>query len=204
LEYQYAPLPENISVVILDTSTRRGLLNSAYNERRNQCEEAAHWFGVKALRDVTVGEFERKLAPNPIEGTKEKGLDEVVLKRARHIITENARVLEAVKVMKTGNVKRLGELFNASHNSLRDDFEVTNEALNTMVECAREQISCYGARMTGAGFGGCAVALVEREKAGVFVNAVSAAYRQRSGLVASVYVCKASNGASVVQSTQSQ
>ena len=113
-------------------------------------------------------------------------------------------MLEAVKVMKAGNVKRLGELFNASHNSLRDDFEVTNEALNHMVECAREQISCYGARMTGAGFGGCAVALVEKKNAEEFTNAVSAAYRQRSGLEASVYVCKASEGASLVQTAQNQ
>ena len=188
LEYQHAPLPENTSVVILDTSTRRGLVDSAYNERRSQCEEAARWFGVKALRDVSVDEFERS-----------SGLSEIVMKRARHIITENARVLEAVDVMKAGNIKRLGELFNASHNSLRDDFEVTNEALNQIVECAREQSSCYGARMTGAGFGGCAVALVQEENALEFTNAVSAAYKLRSGLDASVYVCKASEGASLVK-----
>ena len=188
LEYQHAPLPKNTSVVILDTSTRRGLVDSAYNERRSQCEEAARWFGVKALRDVSVDEFE-----------KSSGLSEVVMKRARHIITENARVLEAVNVLKEGNVKRLGELFNASHNSLRDDFEVTNEALNQIVECAQEQSSCYGARMTGAGFGGCAVALVQEENAQEFTNAVSAAYKQISGLDASVYVCKASAGASLVK-----
>jgi galactokinase len=188
LEIQHAPLPENISVVILDTSTRRGLVDSAYNERRSQCEEAARWFGVKALRDVSVDELE-----------KENGLSEVVMKRARHIVTENARVLEAVQVMKAGNVKRLGELFNASHASLRDDFEVTNEALNQIVECAQEQSSCFGARMTGAGFGGCAVALVQEEDAQEFANAVSAAYKQRSGLDASVYVCKASEGASIVK-----
>jgi len=187
LEYQFAPLPKNISVVILDTSTRRGLVDSAYNERRSQCEEAARWFGVKALRDVSVDEFERS-----------HGLSEIVMKRARHIITENTRVLEAVDVMKVGNVKRLGELFNASHKSLRDDFEVTNEALNQIVECAQEQSSCYGARMTGAGFGGCAVALVQEENALEFTNAVSAAYKQRSGLDASIYVCKASEGANVV------
>ena len=131
LEYQHAPLPENTSVVILDTSTRRGLVDSAYNERRSQCEEAARWFGVKALRDVSVDDLKKG----------ESGLSEVVMKRARHIVTENARVLEAVQVMKAGNVKRLGELFNASHNSLRDDFEVTNEALNQIVECAQEQSS---------------------------------------------------------------
>lgn len=192
LEIQHAPLPKGVSIVILDTSTRRGLVDSAYNERRSQCEEAARWFGVKALRDVSVEEFQRK--------TKEENeLSEVTIRRARHIVTENARVLEAIKVMKNENVKRLGELFNASHNSLRDDFEVTNDALNIMVECAREQSSCYGARMTGAGFGGCAVALVSEEKAGDFVQAVSAAYRQRSGLDANIYVCRASEGANVIQ-----
>jgi galactokinase len=188
LEYQHAPLPENISVVILDTSTRRGLVDSAYNERRSQCEEAARWFGAKALRDVSVDDLK-----------KGSGLSEVVMKRARHIVTENARVLEAVQVMKAGNVKQLGKLFNDSHNSLRYDFEVTNEALNQIVECAQEQSSCYGARMTGAGFGGCAVALVQEESAQEFTNAVSAAYKQRSGLDASIYVCKASEGASVVK-----
>jgi galactokinase len=175
-------------------------VDSAYNERRNQCEEAARWFGVTALRDVSVEEFERKLALTTVEGWKaESGLSEIVIKRARHIITENARVLEAVNVMKAGNIKRLGELFNASHDSLRDDFEVTNDALNIMVTCAREQGSCHGARMTGAGFGGCAVALVEKENAQEFTKDVSLAYRQKSGLDASIYVCKASEGASLVK-----
>ncbi len=190
LEYQHAPLPENTAVVILDTSTRRGLVDSAYNERRSQCEDAARWFGAKALRDVGVEDLK----------TRGNGLGEVVMKRARHIVTENARVLEAVRVMKAGDVKRLGELFNASHASLRDDFEVTNEALNQIVECAQEQPSCYGARMTGAGFGGCAVALVSEESSREFANAVSATYKKKSGLDASVYVCKASQGASVVKS----
>ncbi len=193
LIYQFAPLPENISVVILDTSTRRGLVESAYNERRSQCEEAARWFGVKALRDVSVEEFEGKRK-------KISGMSDVVLKRARHVITENARVLNALDLMKTGNVKKLGELFNASHNSLRDDFEVTNQALNQIVECAQDQSSCYGARMTGAGFGGCAVALVQEDHIQEFIQAVSAAYNQKSGLDAGVYICKASEGANLVQS----
>jgi galactokinase len=192
LEIQHAPLPQGVSVVILDTSTRRGLVESAYNERRNQCEEAARWFGVTALRDVSIDEFNEKTKA-------EAGLSDIAMKRARHIITENARVLEAMEAMHNGNISRLGELFNASHASLRDDFEVTNDALNIMVECAQEQDGCYGARMTGAGFGGCAVALVEEEKAEAFAQAVTAAYRQRSGLEASVYVCKASEGASLEQ-----
>jgi galactokinase len=192
LEIQHAPLPQGVSVVILDTSTRRGLVESAYNERRNQCEEAARWFGVSALRDVSIDEFN-------VKTKAEAGLSDIAMKRARHIITENARVLEAMEAMHNGNISRLGELFNASHASLRDDFEVTNDALNIMVECAQEQDGCYGARMTGAGFGGCAVALVEEEKAEAFAQAVTAAYRQRSGLEASVYVCKASEGASLEQ-----
>ncbi len=189
LEYQHAPLPENTAVVILDTSTRRGLVDSAYNERRSQCEEAARWFRVKALRDVSVDDLK-----------KGDGLSEVVMKRARHIVTENARVLEAVEVMMSGDVKRLGELFNASHASLRDDFEVTNGALNQIVECAQDQLSCFGARMTGAGFGGCAVALVNGKDAHEFTDAVLAAYKKKSGLDASVYVCKASAGAGVIKS----
>jgi galactokinase len=191
LEIQHAPLPKGISIVILDTSTRRGLVDSAYNERRSQCEEAARWFGVRALRDVNVEDLGKW---NP-----QSDLNEVAFKRARHIVTENARVLEAIQAMRNGNIKRLGELFNASHDSLRDDFEVTNDALNIMVACAREQSSCYGARMTGAGFGGCAVALVNEEEAEAFTQAVSMAYKQSSGLEASVYVCKASEGASIVQ-----
>jgi galactokinase len=189
LEIQHAPLPEKTSVVILDTSTRRGLVDSAYNERRSQCEEAARWFEVKALRDVGVDQLKKG----------DGKLSEVVMKRARHIVTENARVLEAVQVMKAGDVKRLGELFNASHASLRDDFEVTNEALNQIVECVQEQPSCHGARMTGAGFGGCAVALVKEENTPEFVDAVSSAYKHKSGLNASLYVCKPSAGADVVK-----
>jgi len=191
LEIQHIPLPKGIAVVILDTSTRRGLVDSAYNERRSQCEEAARWFGVKALRDVGLEEFGKR--------NVERGLSEIAWKRARHIVTENARVLEAVEAMKSGDTKRLGLLFNASHVSLRDDFEVTNDALDIMVACAQGQDGCYGARMTGAGFGGCAVALVEEEKTGAFVNAVASAYRHRSGNEAGIYVCKASQGASLIQ-----
>lgn len=99
--------------------------------------------------------------------------------------------------MNSGNAKRLGELINASHDSLRDDFEVTNNELNIMVDCAREQTGCFGARMTGAGFGGCAVALVREENVKGFENAVAAAYKQRSGLDASIYICKPSAGASI-------
>ncbi len=188
LEIAHVPLPRDVAVVILDTSTRRGLADSSYNERRAQCEAAARFFGVKALRDVSK---ERLKA----EGGK---LEEVVRRRARHIITENERVLQAVEAMRRDDPVALGKLFNASHASLRDDFEVTNDALNWIVESAQVQPACYGARMTGAGFGGCAVALVRQDSAEAFARAVGAEYGRKSGMEAKIYVCRASEGAAIV------
>jgi len=204
LEYKHVPLPMNVAVVVLDTSTRRGLVGSAYNKRREQCERAARFFGVKALRDVSLKEFEEREKGNLIIGNRESGvgnlrlLDELAWKRAKHIITENERVLQAVGAMHNDDPVTLGRLFNESHASLRDDFEVTNDALNWIVEIAQAQSACYGARMTGAGFGGCAVALVRRESAEGFANAVGAEYKLKSGMEAKVYVCQASEGASVL------
>ncbi|MBV6396664.1 MAG: Galactokinase [Anaerolineales bacterium] len=196
LEYKHIPLPKKVSVVTLDTSTRRGLVDSAYNERREQCERAARFFGVKALRDVSVEEFEEK---GKLRIENREFLDELAWKRARHVITENARVLQAVESMHNDDPVTLGKLFNESHASLCDDFEVTNDALNQIVEVAQRQPACYGARMTGAGFGGCAVALVRRESADEFAQAVGTEYRARSGMEAKVYVCQASEGASVIK-----
>lgn len=190
LEYQHIPLPKQIAVVVMDTSTRRGLVDSAYNERRSQCEEAARLLGVRSLRDVDEKEVEER-------GKKKEGINEVVWKRARHVVTENARVLKAVEAMRMDDVVTLGKLFNESHASLRDDFEVTNDALNWIVEAAQGQSACYGARMTGAGFGGCAVALVQREKAGAFAQAIETEYRSKSGMEAKVFVSEAGEGAGV-------
>lgn len=192
LEYRHISLPKEIAVAVMDTSTRRGLVDSAYNERREQCERAARFFGVGALRDVSAEKFETARR----EKTGE--LDELAWKRARHIVTENLRVLDAAEAMRAGDVAALGRLFNESHASLRDDFEVTNDALNWIVEAAQARPECFGARMTGAGFGGCAVALARRDSVEVFAQAVGAEYRRRSGLEAKIYVCEASEGASVV------
>jgi len=114
------------------------------------------------------------------------------------VVTENARVLKAVEAMQAGDAITLGRLFNESHASLRDDFEVTNDALNWMVESAQARPECFGARMTGAGFGGCAVAVVRREQAGAFADAVGAEYARRSGKEAGIFVCEAGEGASVI------
>ena len=187
LEYEHIPMTKEMSVVVMDTSTRRGLVDSAYNERHAQCEAAAKAFGVKSLRDVSREQFR-------LESGK---LDETTMRRARHIVTENARVLDAVQALRTQDLPNLGRLFNESHASLRDDFQVTGEALDLMVEIAQARPECYGARMTGAGFGGCAVAVVRREKADTFAKTVAANYGRRSGKEAVMFICEAGGGASV-------
>ena len=187
LEIEYVPLPETTAVVVLDTATRRGLVDSAYNERRRQCEEAAAFFGARALRDVDVPTFEARAAD----------LDPVSRRRARHVVTENARTLEAAAALRSGQVDHFGALMNASHASLRDDFQVTNEALDVMVELAQARPDCFGARMTGAGFGGCAVALVVAARAEEFIRHVAGAYGAATGLVPQGYVCRAAAGATV-------
>jgi len=188
LALEPVPVPAGAVVVVLDTGTRRGLVDSAYNERRSQCEEAARFFGVKALRDVDARTF----------AARENELDPLVRRRARHVITENDRTVEASKAMRAGDLTRLGQLMDASHASLRDDFEVTNDALNTIVTLARAQPGCFGARMTGAGFGGCAVALVSPEQSEAFVRSVNEKYKQATGNTSQCYVCQAAEGASVV------
>lgn len=188
LDCQAVPLPPSVRVVVLDTGTRRGLADSAYNERRAACERAAEQFGVQALRDVGPERFAE-------EGGQ---LDLGVQKRARHVISENDRTLRAAAAMQQGEVETLGGLMDESHASLRDDYEVSSDALNAMVEIARGQSGCYGARMTGAGFGGCAVALVAAEQAEDFAQTVAAAYRRATGNEPAVYVCRPSQGATVV------
>jgi galactokinase len=190
LETQPAPLPKGTVVVVLDTATRRGLVDSAYNERRAQCEAAAKHFGVKALRDVSSAQLKARA----------KGLDATTLKRARHVVSEDERTLQAAEVMRKGDAVALGQLMNESQESLRHDFEVTNDGLNIMVDCARQAPGCYGARMTGAGFGGCAVALVAADKSDAFVRQVSVDYRKATQLSPQVYVCRATNGAEIVPS----
>lgn len=193
LAYEHVPLPDELAVVVMDTSTRRGLVDSAYNERRAQCEQAARFFGAPALRDVGWETFQAESGKLPA----------TIMRRARHILTENRRVLAAVQAMRAGDVARLGDLFNESHASLREDFEVTNAALNQVVAVAQAQPACYGARMTGAGFGGCAVALARNDQVEGFVTAVSESYRRASGLEARLYVCQASPGASLSQEMDS-
>ena len=173
-------------------STRRGLVDSAYNERRDQCESVANFFGEKALRDVSY---------KKLQEAKTK-IDPIQFKRARHVIKENERVLDCAKSLRLENLDHVGELMNASHISLRDDFDVSSEALDLMVDCALAAPGCYGARMTGAGFGGCAVALVESIYTDKFVKKVIHSYQSSTGKKALLYVCKATEGTSVFSSDE--
>jgi galactokinase len=188
LATQSVPLPPGMVIVVLDTATRRGLVDSAYNERRAQCEAVAQFFGVQALRDVTLEQLNEK----------RDQLDRLAYRRARHVISENDRTLLAVDAMKHGEAIELGQLMQLSHMSLRDDFEVSSRELNVMVECAEHQTGCYGARMTGAGFGGCAVALVREDAAEAFSAGIAAEYGAATGLTPNIYICAATNGAEVV------
>ncbi len=189
LATQDVPLPAGTVVVVMDTATRRGLADSAYNQRRAQTEAAARFFGVTALRDVSRADLEARAA----------GLYEVTLRRARHVVTENERTLEAAEAMRRGDAAAMGRLMNASHASLKQDFEVSSPELDAIVECAMKHEACYGARMTGAGFGGCAVALVRAEASPAFVDYVAPTYRRATGLEPRVYVCQATDGAEVVR-----
>ena len=182
------PFPPGVAVAVLDTSTRRGLVDSAYNERRSQCEAAAKFFSVSALRDVTIEQLKRSTG----------GLDSVTRRRALHVIGENDRTVQAAAAMRRGDAVELGRLMQESHKSLRDDYEVSSDALNAMVECASAHEACFGARMTGAGFGGCAMALIRAEAAADFVAQTAAMYQQKTGRTPAVYVCQATNGAEVV------
>ncbi|MCP4757572.1 MAG: galactokinase [Proteobacteria bacterium] len=189
LETDTVPLPEGSLVVILDTTTRRGLMDSAYNERRSQCEAAAAAFQVPALRDVSLETFLKE----------SNRLEETTRRRAHHVISENQRTLQAADAMKNNHVKELGKLMYASHLSLKDDFQVSNDALNEIVNCAQAISGCYGARMTGAGFGGCAVALVHTEAKENFTRDVAACFKRKTDLDADIYICQAANGVEVLQ-----
>jgi galactokinase len=188
LEFNLLPLPKQVRVIILDTATRRGLVDSAYNERVAQCRTAAEKLGIPSLRDITLDDFHAKA----------DSLDELTQKRALHVISENERTLKAAKALQKGDVIAFGHLMSTSHISLRDDYEVSSPELNIMVELARQEKGCLGARMTGAGFGGCAVALVEKDVAEKFAENIRSSYQEHTELQPNIYICEASNGVKVL------
>jgi len=182
-------MPEDVIVMIINSNKKRGLVDSEYNTRRKQCEQAAKVFAVPALRDVTIEQFEQGI----------NKLDVTVAKRARHVITENARTEKAAIALKEGDLTLMGKLMQESHLSMRDDFEITVPEVDLLVEIVKNQIgSLGGVRMTGGGFGGCIVALMRPEKVDSVIKAVEAEYETATGLKESIYVCQAKSGAGVI------
>ncbi|VVA50770.1 Galactokinase [Serratia ficaria] len=180
-------VPDNIAVVIINSNVKRGLVDSEYNTRRRQCEEAARFFGVKALRDVSPELF----------FSIQHELDPIVAKRARHVITENDRTLAAADALAAGDMPLMGRLMAESHASMRDDFEITVPPIDRLVEIVKAIVGDRGGvRMTGGGFGGCVVALMPQALVEPVRAAVAREYPlQTDGLRETFYVCKASQGA---------
>jgi galactokinase len=189
LELRNLPLPPGMRVVVIDSGTRRGLVDSAYNERRRQCEEAARRLGRKALRDVRAEELAKSASVLP----------EAMLRRARHVVGEIERTLRAAEALSRADAAELGALMTASHASLRDDFEVSTRELDLLAAAAGADPGCYGARMTGAGFGGCIVAAVREVEAPRFTEAICAAYRKESGQEPRAYLVESSGGATAMR-----
>ncbi|MDP2674859.1 MAG: galactokinase [Dehalococcoidia bacterium] len=186
---QIEPLPlalerSGAAIVIVDSAVRRSLGDSAYNERRRECAEAAAALGVTALRDVTAEALEARRADLP----------ETLYRRARHVVTEEARVVAAAGALRGGDLEALGRLLYQSHESLRDDFEVSCPETDLLVELAAGVEGVLGARLTGAGFGGCTVNLVRRGARGAFEQGVVQTYRERSGLPARMHLVHAAGG----------
>jgi galactokinase len=186
LEVRPVPIPPGAAIMIFNSQVRRGLVDSEYNTRRRQCEQAAAHFGVAALRDLDLSTLRARGAE----------LDPVVLRRARHVVTEIARVRSAAAALAAGDLARMGGLMEASHASMRDDFEITVPLIDQLVGIVKAAIgSAGGVRMTGGGFGGCVVALVPDGLVDAVRAAVERDYRGPAGKAAAVYVCRAVGGA---------
>jgi galactokinase len=193
LLWEPAQLPTNASIVIADSGIRRSLASSAYNERRAACEEAVAILkqfipGIQALRDVSPQEFM----------AYSSALPQMVRKRAEHVVKEIARVESALSALRRNDRKAFGALMYAGHASLKNLYEVSTPELDALVDIARDLPGCIGARLTGAGFGGCTVNLVETDQAEGFILGLQNGYTEHTGRMAQVYLCQASEGARVI------
>lgn len=194
LEWNTVPLPENVSIVIADTTVRRKLTSGEYNNRRSACEEAVRLIKqdlpqINSLRDVSVDDFNRLANKLPDE----------VEKRARHVVEEIGRSNQAEALLEAGDIQNFGRLMNECHASLRDLYEVSCPELNVMTNVAQSLEGCYGARLTGAGFGGCTANLVAKESVESFVESLSKGYESETGLHPEIYITHASNGAELMK-----
>ncbi|HOS80188.1 MAG TPA: galactokinase [Anaerolineae bacterium] len=192
LERRYIPLPDDIAIVVADSCVRRSLAGSEYNVRRAQCEQAVRLLrdagleGIQALRDVTPEQLQDHAAALP----------PAILRRARHVVTENARVQATVAALQEGDLETVGELLKEGHLSLRDDYEVSAPELDLLAETAWEVPGCYGARLTGAGFGGCIIALAQVEAVEGLSSLLTARYFEAFEKEPAVYVVHPADGVS--------
>ena len=190
LKYEYAPVVlENAKIVIINSKVKHSLVDSAYNDRRNECETA-----LKELQKVTDIKTLGDLTEDGFEQYKDAIKDPVRQKRAKHAVYENQRTIKAVEALKNNDVALFGKLMNESHVSLRDDYEVTGIELDTLVEEAWKIDGVIGSRMTGAGFGGCTVSIVKDEAVDTFIKEVGAAYEKKIGYAADFYVVEIGDG----------
>lgn len=195
LNYRYAPIElDHHVIVIMNTNKRRELAGSKYNERRGECEEA-----LRILQEKVPAQSLGELSAETFERYASAISSETVRKRARHAVTENERTIQALEALERNDLYTFGELMNASHRSLRDDYEVTGKELDALVEAAWKQNGVIGARMTGAGFGGCAIAIVEKTAADDFLREVGRAYLSEIGYEASFYIANIGDGACEIE-----
>ena len=192
LSYQYAPLVlDGAKIIVTNSNVKHSLVNSAYNERRSECEKALEELksvvDIKGLGDLSEKQF---------EANKGAIKDEIRKKRAKHAVYENQRTIRAVEALKNNNLKEFGELMNASHVSLRDDYEVSCDEIDVLVEEAWKVDGVIGSRITGGGFGGCTVSIVKDEAVETFKEKVGAAYQERVGKTADFYVVEIGDGPS--------
>jgi galactokinase len=192
LDFQLIPIPDHARMVICNTMVKHEHASGEYNLRREECEAGvkilARWYPeIRALRDISTSQLEEHA----------NDLPETILKRCRHVVAENERVQAGAEYLRTGPLNRFGELMRASHRSLRDLYEVSCRELNLMAEIAGELPGCYGARMTGGGFGGSTINLVESRTAQFFADQISARYEKATGIRPAIYICSAADGASI-------
>ena len=190
LDYEIVPLVlKNFKLVISNTNKRRELADSKYNERRSECEKAVDYLNkkkkIRNLSELSLTEFEEFESIIP---------DKIIRSRAKHVISENDRVLKAIPALKSGDLELFGQLMNESHDSLKNDYEVTGFELDTLAEEAQKLPGVIGSRMTGAGFGGCTVSLVDQNYVDKFINKLGETYSQKTGLKAELYIADVGNG----------
>jgi len=186
LSFEDAPIPDELAIFIVNSNVKRGLVDSAYNLRRQQCEAVAKHFGVSALREITIEQL----------NAEQDKIEPELFKRARHVVSENTRAVNTLKALKANDMARVSAEMKASHISLRDDFEVTTKEMDGLVEMIDSVLGTKGGvRMTGGGFGGCVVALVPTALVEQVKDVVNSNYEKEFGLKPSIYHCTASQGA---------